>query len=189
MMVNIYYSVWRSVVAVMVGLLFIMWPEESVTYLVVTTGVFFILGSVGSVFAWWLQRGKAAAASPAPVFWVAAAGSLFLGIWLVVSPAFFVALFGRLWGAVLVLAGLQQVFSLLTARRHYAVGVGYYFLPALIFIAGVVILVYPVSTIANTFILLGTISLFYGVNELIGRHKFGSKRVESSADSDKGDPL
>ncbi|MDR1357353.1 MAG: DUF308 domain-containing protein [Tannerellaceae bacterium] len=177
-MITIHYSVWRSLVAVAMGLLFIMWPQESVSYLIVMTGGIFILAGLCSFFVWRRQRVKSEGWFSPSLLSVVAVGSILLGIWLVVSPDFFIALFGRVCGAVLVIAGVQQVISLLAARKRYAVAAGYYILPALILIAGAVILVYPVETVANTFVLLGSVSLFYGVNELISWYKFRPKKAE-----------
>jgi uncharacterized membrane protein HdeD (DUF308 family) len=178
-MITIHYSVWRSVLAVAMGLLFIMWPQESVSYLIITTGVFFILAGLCSFFVWRRQSAKSEGWFSPSLLSVVAAGSILLGIWLVVSPDFFIALFGRVCGAILIIAGVQQIVSLLVARKWYAVAIGYYILPALIMIAGTLILVYPVETIANTFVLLGSVSLFYGINEMISWYKFRPKKAEA----------
>jgi uncharacterized membrane protein HdeD (DUF308 family) len=55
-------------------------------------------------------------------------------------------------------------------------------LPSLILIAGVMILIYPFEAIAGTFTLLGTVSLFYGVNELISWYKFRPRKTELMQD-------
>jgi uncharacterized membrane protein HdeD (DUF308 family) len=175
------------VFGILLGLLFIMWPRESVTYLIITTGIFFILAGVCSFPAWRLQREKGAGLFYPSLTWVVAAASTLLGIWLVVSPDFFITLLGRVLGAVLIIAGIQQFVSLFFAKKWYVVAAGYYVLPALILIAGIIILVYPTGAIANTFVLLGCVSLFYGINELISWYKFRPKKAESLHADEGGD--
>jgi uncharacterized membrane protein HdeD (DUF308 family) len=170
---------------IILGLLFILWPRESVTYLIVTTGVFFILSGVCSFFLWMRRGGgggNAAGRFSSLLTWGVIAGSVLLGLWLVVSPVFFLSVFGFVWGVVLIIAGIQQVASLVKVRKWHVVPLGYYVLPVLILLAGVMILIYPFDAIASTFVLLGSVSLFYGVNELINWYKFRPEKVELQQD-------
>ena len=52
-------------------------------------------------------------------------------------------------------------------------------MPALILITGVMILAYPVGAAANTFVIFGVASIFYGACELINWYKF-RKRIENT---------
>ncbi|MDR2388426.1 MAG: DUF308 domain-containing protein [Tannerellaceae bacterium] len=180
--ITLHHSLLRSILGIVLGLLFIMWPQESVTYLVITTGIFFILSGVCSFFLWVLKRDKTVKTFSLLLLWGVVVGSILLGLWLIVSPDFFIAVFGRLWGVILIIAGIQQLVSLFMARKWYVVSLGYYVLPALILLAGVMLLIYPFKTVANTFVLLGTVSLFYGVYELISWYKFRPKKVEFPQD-------
>ncbi|MDR2119202.1 MAG: DUF308 domain-containing protein [Tannerellaceae bacterium] len=176
--ITLHHSLLRSILGILLGLLFIMWPQASVTYLIIITGIFFILSGVSSLSLWLLRRDKSASTFSPPLIWAVAAGSILLGVWLTVSPGFFIAIFGRVWGAVLTIAGVQQLVSLFKARQWYPVPWGYGVLPALILIAGVCILLYPLEAVSGTFILLGAVSLFYGVNELISWYKFRPQKAE-----------
>ncbi|MDR1937925.1 MAG: DUF308 domain-containing protein [Tannerellaceae bacterium] len=176
--ITLHHSLLRSILGVILGLLFIMWPQESVIYLIITTGIFFILSGACSFFIWSLKRNKSANTFPPPLIWGVATGSILLGIWLVVSPGFFVNIFGLVWGGILVIAGILQFVSLFTARKWYAVSFGYYVLPALVLLAGILIFIHPFEAVVNTFVLLGAVSLFYGLNELISWYKFRPKKAE-----------
>jgi uncharacterized membrane protein HdeD (DUF308 family) len=176
--ITLHHSLLRSIAGIVMGLLFILWPEESVNYLIIATGIFFVLSGVCSVLLWAFRRGEGSGTFSVPLVWVAVTGSILLGTWLIVSPGFFVEIFGRAWGVILAIAGVQQIVSLFKAKKRYPVPLGYYVIPALILLAGATVLLYPLETVVNTFMLLGVVSLFYGVNELIGRQKFRPVKAE-----------
>ena len=75
-------------------------------------------------------------------------------------------------GAILLIAGLQQIITLISARKWKYVPMGYYVLPSIIFLVGLLILIYPMAVIANTLVIFGIAILFYGVNEIINWYKF-----------------
>ena len=107
-----------------------------------------------------------------PLFPLDGLGSLLLGGWLLLMPNFFVNILMYLLGAVLVLAGIQQISTLIRARKWSVVPYGFYILPSLILLVGVMILVYPMDIMANTLTIFGVATLFYGANELINWYKF-----------------
>ena len=75
-------------------------------------------------------------------------------------------------GGILVIAGIQQLVSLIQARRWSHVPFGFYLMPTLLLLTGAMILAYPFDAVANTFVIFGIASLFYGVCELINAYKF-----------------
>ena len=107
-----------------------------------------------------------------PLFPLDGLGSLLLGGWLLLMPNFFVNILMYLLGAVLVLAGIQQISTLIRARKWSVVPYVFYILPSLILLVGVMILVYPMDIMANTLTIFGVATLFYGANELINWYKF-----------------
>ena len=64
-------------------------------------------------------------------------------------------------------------------RKWSNVPLGFYLMPALILITGVMILAYPFGAAANTFVIFGVASIFYGACELINWYKF-RKRIENT---------
>lgn len=166
-------SVLRSVFAILLGLVLVIWPEATIIYLVMTIGMFFILPGVMSLTAYFM-RDKSQFATPVR-FPLEGAGSLLLGAWLVIQPAFFVNILMHILGALLVLAGLQQIIMLTKARKWSTVPFGFYVVPLLIFITGIAILSYPFETVANTFVVFGITSIIYGGIELLNGYKFRPK--------------
>jgi uncharacterized membrane protein HdeD (DUF308 family) len=170
--VTLHYSIVRSIAGIVFGLLLIMWPGEFMNYLVIAIGIFFILSGVYSCILYFRNKETRSFVIP-----VVAAGSALLGAWLILSPLFFVRLFIYFWGALLVLAGVQQIISLALARKWLVVSYGYYILPALILLVGILVLVHPIGMAANTLVIIGIVGLLYGLNELIGWYKFRPVKI------------
>ena len=109
------------------------------------------------------------------MFPIDGAGSILFGAWLVVMPTFFVNILMYILGALLVIAGVQQIGMLVSARKWSVVPFGFYVMPALILLTGIMIIAYPFGAAANTFVIFGVASIFYGVIELLNWYKFRQK--------------
>ena len=162
-------SVLRCIFAIVLGL----GPEAAVTYLVITIGICFIIPGLFSLLNYFTR--EKVEGEQSPMFPIDGAGSILFGAWLVIMPQFFVSILMYILGALLVLAGAQQLISLVSARKWSTVPYGFYILPSLILITGVMILAYPFGAAANTFVIFGVACLVYGISELINWYKF-SKR-------------
>lgn len=167
-------AILRASFAMALGLVMVVWPEAAITYLVITIGVLFILPGLFSILGYFTRPDDSNGEKP--MFPIEGAGSVLLGAWLVIMPAFFVNILMYVLGALLVIAGIQQVISLISARKWSTVPFGFYVMPTLILITGIMIIAYPFGAAANTFIIFGVAILFYGVCELINWYKF-RKRI------------
>ena len=106
-------------------------------------------------------------------------GSLLFGLWLIIMPGFFADLLTFVLGFILVLGGVQQIASLSAARRWMPVRVGFYIIPVLILIAGLVALFNPTGVRSTAFIIIGITSIVYAVSELINWFTFTRKRPKA----------
>lgn len=174
-------SILRSILAVILGVLLIMWPEIAITYLVIAVGIFFIIPGLYSIVTYIFRDKEMNAYSS--FFPVIGAGSLLFGIWLVAMPNFFVGIFMYILGALLILAGIQQISMLVKVRKWSKVPFGYYIMPLIILIIGVMILFYPFQAATNTFIIFGVAILIYGISELVNWYKF-RRKISNSIKSD-----
>lgn len=163
-------AVIRSVFAIVLGLLLVLWPEVAINYLVITIGILFIIPGVIAIVNHFVRDKNES--GKRPMFPIEAAGSLCLGVWLVATPGFFVNILMYVLGGILVIAGIQQLYTLIAARKWAVVPMGFYLMPALILATGVMILAYPFGAAANTFVIFGIAILFYGSCELINWYKF-----------------
>lgn len=164
------YSIMRCVSAIAIGILLMVWPETAIIYLVIAIGAMFFLPSLFTIVGYFMKGRQLGMYFP-----IVSLGSLLFGLWLMVSPAFFVGILMYVLGAVLVFAGISQIAGLLGARSHAAVPFGYYVMPVLILLAGLVVLVNPFAAATVPFIILGISSTAYGISELIHVYKFRRK--------------
>lgn len=160
----------RGVLAIILGVVLVMRPEAAIIYMIMVIGACFLLPGIYSIVGYFLRNKENEVTSP--MFPLDGLGSLLLGAWLLIMPHFFVNILMYLLGAVLVLAGIQQIATLIRARKWSIVPYGFYVLPSLILLVGILILVYPMDVMANTLTVFGVATLFYGVNELINWYKF-----------------
>lgn len=124
-------SVLRCIFAIVLGLVLVLWPEAAVTYLVITIGICFIIPGLFSLLNYFTR--EKVEGEPSPMFPIDGAGSILFGAWLVIMPQFFVSILMYVLGALLVLAGAQQLISLVSARKWSTVSYVFYIIPSLIF--------------------------------------------------------
>ena len=164
------YGMMRCISAVAIGVLLMVWPEAAIIYLVIAIGAMFFLPSLFSLVGYFMKGRQLGMYFP-----IISLGSLLFGLWLMVSPAFFVGILMYVLGVVLVFAGISQIANLLNARSHTVVPLGYYIMPVLILLAGIVVLANPFAAASVPFIILGVSSAIYGITELINIYKFRKK--------------
>lgn len=176
---NISNAALRSALSIVLGFILVIWPEIAANYLVITIGVLFILPGAFSLIGYFYKRKSANA--PKRTFPVEAVGDILFGVWLVVMPDFFINIMMYILGALLVLGGLFQIIALCRARKWSAVQWGYYIVPALVMLSGIVILAYPFGTVTTTFIVFGASMIIYGFTELVNNYKFRREDEDTNA--------
>lgn len=167
------YFMIRIIFAILLGMMLILWPGYAIFYLVITIGILFIIPGLISLISYFTySRAK----RPDTPFLLAGVGSLLFGIVLVSAPHFFVNVLMYLLGIILLLGGIEQIVTLVRAKKWTTVPVAFYVVPSLILIAGILVLFNPFGTAEILFILIGATCLVYGVAEFINWFKFSRKR-------------
>ena len=105
------YSVIRGICAVLMGVLLVAWPEAAIVYLVIAIGAMFFVPRLFSLVGYFMKGRQMGMMFP-----IVSVGSLLFGLWLMVSPAFFVGILMYVLGVVLVFAGISQIVQLFNAR-------------------------------------------------------------------------
>ena len=98
------YAMMRCVSAIAIGVLLMVWPEAAILYLVIAIGVVFFLPSLYSLIGY-LRKGR----QLGMYFPIVSLGGLLFGLWLMISPAFFVGILMYVLGAVLVFAATTVI--------------------------------------------------------------------------------
>lgn len=170
MMKTINSGLLRSIFALALGIVLIIWPELTITYLVMTIGVLFIVPGIISLLSYFTQKIDQLKSSI--IYPIESAGSILFGIWLFIMPGFFVNILMYIFGALLLIAGIHQLINLIIVRKWSIVPWPFYIMPLLVLAAGIIILIYPFEVVTNTFIVFGGTAIFYGVCELINWFRF-----------------
>lgn len=168
------YSFLRIICALVIGLVLVMFPNQASDYFVITIGVVFLVPSLISIIGYYVQSSEVRHRFP-----IEGIGSLLFGLWLVIMPGFFADLLTFALGFILVMGGVQQIASLVAARKWMSVPGGFYVVPVLILIAGLIALFNPTGVRSTAFIIIGVTSLVYAVSELINWFKFTRLRPKT----------
>ena len=160
----------RTICALIIGLVLVMFPNEAGDYFVITIGVIFLIPALLSIIGYFAMSAEERRRLP-----IEGIGSLLFGLWLVIIAD----LLTFVLGFILVLGGVQQIASLSAARRWMPVRVGFYIIPVLILIAGLIALFNPTGVRSTAFIIIGITSIVYAVSELINWFTFTRKRPKA----------
>ena len=180
-------SIFRAVCAIVVGVLLLKYPQDGVTWLTMAIGALFLLSGVIALIAYWHakrhageytitdQEGRVVSGGQ-PTFPIVGAGSVILGLVLVITPNAFINGLMYMLAAILILGGITQLMSLVAARRLGSVPFGYWVCPSLILLTGLFVVFKPMDTAELPLMILGWCSLLYGVIELVNAMKIHSLR-------------
>lgn len=171
-------SIFRALCSVVIGILLLKYPDNSVTWLTMAIGVLFLLSGIIALISYGIARRHASdytitdakgnvISGTQPAFPLVGLGSVILGLTLVLSPDMFVRWLMYILGAMLILGSVNQLIVLVAARRYGTVGVFFWVAPILILIAGIMIFVKPMESAELPMIILGWCMLVYGVTEAI----------------------
>jgi len=180
-------SFFRALTAIVVGALLIKYPDNTVTGIVVAIGVLFLLSGVVSLLSYWNARRHVSEytiydaqgrqiAGQAPTFPLVGIGSIILGSILALMPDTFISMLMYVIGAMLILGAITQYMAIITTRRYGRVSWTYWICPTFILLAGCYIMLKPMAPLSTAMLLLGWLSLFYGVVEAINALLFSNKR-------------
>lgn len=183
--ITVNYFILRVVSAILLGMVLLLNPN-AVNYVVITIGVLFIIpGLLAFVNYLFSAREK----RPESVYMFAGLGSLLLGIALVAAPDFFIKILMYILGAVLVVGGIEQFVVLFRARKFTQVAKGFYIIPTLLFIMGVVVLFDPIKTTQTIFMFIGATCLVYGIMEIVYWIKFVRKANAVNDEQEEDDEI
>lgn len=168
----------RTICALVIGLILVMFPNEAGDYFVITIGAVFMIPSLFSIIGYFATNIEERTRFP-----LEGVGSLLFGLWLIIMPGFFADLLTFILGFILIMGGVHQLSLLMRARRWVAVPAGFYIIPVLILIAGLVALFTPREARSTIFIIIGVTSLVYATSELINWFMFTRKRPKDPRSS------
>lgn len=158
----------RSIATIIIGVLLVMQREAILPIIVQCIGAAFILPGLIALVSYLLaKRNASEQQGNATVVLLTSVGSVVFGLWLLLSPAFFVGILMMLLGVLVSLLGLYQIFTLILARRFSSIPTAMYIMPLTLIVLGLAVLVNPFDAASIPFILLGVGAVIGGLSDLI----------------------
>ncbi len=159
-------NIWKSVLAIVLGLILVVWPYMAVTSAVVIIGIMLL---IYGIVAFVLRSKRRSETEAARGISTDAIISLIIGLLLIIFPGFFAGILMIVLGIILIIIGIGQLTSLSRSKKNgYTVSGSRYIIPVLLLLAGIVMLFNPFGTARAVFIFFGIAMLVYGVFSLLG---------------------
>ena len=176
-------AVFRAICAIVIGVLLIKFPDNTVKGITIAIGVLFLLSGIISCVTYYMAKRNVSeykiydkegniVAGEQPTFPIVGLGSSILGLILALSPTAFVSALMYIIGAILILGAINQFMGLINGRRYGHVSLWYWVMPSLILLTGLYVMVKPMAPLAMAMLVLGWCTLVYGVVELVNALKF-----------------
>ncbi|MDD3108432.1 MAG: DUF308 domain-containing protein [Alistipes sp.] len=161
-------SLWGNILAIVLGVILTFWPDEVLEYVIQLIGLLFLIPGIIVLIGYLTRKRDGSAPMQFPIV---GTGSILLGLWLLITPTFFVNILMYVLGALLIAGGIQQMVLLSLARRIHPVSGALYIIPTLILICGLVILFNPFKVVSTLVMLFGVSCVVYGAFGLFSRQQ------------------
>ncbi len=168
----------RAICSIVIGILLLKYPDNSVTWLTMAIGTLFLLSGIIALISYWNARRHAGEytitdaegnviSGSQPSFPIVGVGSVILGLTLLLSPDMFVRWLMYILGAMIIIGSINQLIILIAARRFGSISAFFWIAPIVLLIVGILIFVKPMESAEFPLIILGWCMLVYGVTEVI----------------------
>ena len=196
-------SVFRALCAIVFGYLLVIYRNQMLHWTTIAFGDLFFLSGLVSVIAYYAEKRRAANMaerlsamsemrgkemetpsedsirhSLMPGFPIVGIGSMVLGVILAIMPTTFIHGMMYVIAGLLVLGALNMMFNLSMARKFASIGLGFWIMPLLLLVLGVLMIAKPDLFAAMPFRILGWALIVYGVIECINAIKIHNCRKQ-----------
>lgn len=168
--------IFRAICAIIIGILLIKNPDNTLRGLTLITGFIFLVSGIVSCSSYiGIRKFGGIETMPGerqkPLFPIVGLGCLFFGAVMVFDPDFFVKFLMYIFGTVLVLGAINEFVVLSKLFRVVKLSVFFWILPSVILLCGLMVLFKPMSSAELPFIISGWCLLLYGVSEAVNAIK------------------
>ena len=161
------YGIIRSIVALLLGLAIVIWPDIAVAAAVRALGAVMVL--VGGISLAINFAGKERLGS---LYAFTGIIAVLFGIVLLAFPDFFVKLLSYLFGVLMIFFSIGEIVNLISIGKNTKVKFTFYIIPILIFILGIVLLTNPFEVVKTLFVVFGIALIVYAIFEMVVALKF-----------------
>ena len=196
-------SVFRALCAIVFGYLLVIYRNQLLHWTTIAFGALFFLSGLVSVIAYYAEKRRMAnmaeritamsemrgdemetpsedriRQSLMPGFPIVGIGSMVLGVILAIMPTTFIHGMMYVIAGLLVLGAINMMFNLSMARKFATIGLGFWIMPLLLLVLGILMIVKPDLFEAMPFRVLGWALIVYGVIECINAIKIHNCRKQ-----------
>lgn len=164
----------RIIPALLVGIFMIAWPQQALCYIAIVLGLVLLIPGLIQVTRYIVMRtdkSRRVRRNNTMTFPVISTLCMLTGIAILCFPGTVACIFIYLLGAFLVFASIYEILFLALLGRH--VPGGYYVLPILLLLTGILILVNPFTVTESLLVtIFGAGAIVYSVSEVFYYFKF-----------------
>lgn len=155
---------WTSVLVLAVGILLLCYRLPGLDFLVSCLGWLFIAAAVLNLIMQFVRAGKVDKQTghtghTSVLSMLTAIASGALGLWMVLAPGGFVTAMVYILGAMMILSGVYLIYTMLFGFRPIRFPFGFYILPSLVTICGIVICCMSPVEIQNSIVMITAIAM------------------------------
>ena len=155
----------RAICSIAVGILLVMYPEDTASWITIAIGVLFLISGAISIIAYYVAKGSTNSGSP--IFPIVGIGSALLGIGVIIFHSQVLDIMGYILGVILILGALNQIAELLSVMRYRRMSVWFWVCPIIVLAIGILALVKPSMLFVTPLLVLGWCLLLYGITEVV----------------------
>ena len=181
-------SVFRAICAIIVGILLINNPDNTVKGITIAIGLLFLVSGAISCAVYLNARAHASETeiydaqgrlivTGKPTFPIVGIGSVLLGLILTIVPGLFVKSLMYFLGAIIILGAINQFMVLVNAKRMFRVPLWFWICPSVIFLTGLHVLIKPMETASLPLLIIGRLLLIYVATECVIAFKIHLDRM------------
>lgn len=159
-------NVIRSIAIMLIGLVLIFMSDSAMILLVRLTGAAFFLPALVSIINLYVSRSESGVI-PKVLISVIDVGSMAFGVWLMMAPDLFQDVFVKLLAIVLLVFAIYQVIMIVAAQKYSIVPALMFVAPLLIVVVSIVLLSVKFESASTTSVVFGICTAFSGLSDLL----------------------
>lgn len=172
----------RSIVVMLVGIMFMFWSESVANMFIRALGVAFFLPAFVSIVRLYVSNVQQGTLSKLLVSTVDV-GSMAFGLWLIISPAGFETMVVKLLAVIAVVFAVFQIVMVFAARRSFALSAWTLLVPVLLLVGGVLLFTSSFRPLKALSVMFGIVTVLSGIFDLVMSLKLGRANRDSDTDT------
>lgn len=159
---------WTSLLVLAVGILLLVYPISTLDLFVRILGALFLGAAALNILLQLLRTRSSSKAKASILGLLTAVASGALGLWMLLAPAGFSTAMVYILGAFMIIGGVYLILTMALTFRPIKFPFGFYILPLLVAICGIVICLLPPADTKNAIdTVTGIAMIVYGVGAII----------------------